>query len=66
MVEQEAAEYRPDRVANEDGPAITAIACCLSSSRNITGITEIAIGKIAAAPTPSSARAAMSSPTLTA
>ena len=46
--------------------AITAIAFGRSASVNSTGITDSASGRIAAAPTPSSARAAISSPMLAA
>src|SRR5215472_7882658 len=42
--------------------AISAIALCRSSGANSTGITESASGKMAAAPIPSAARAAISSP----
>ena len=44
-------------------PAMAATAFCRSSGANSTGSTESASGKIAAAPMPSTARAAMSSPT---
>src|ERR1700722_10359349 len=43
--------------------AISAIAFCRSSGANSTGITDRDNGKMAAAPTPSTARAAISSPT---
>ena len=43
--------------------AISAIAFCRSSGPNSTGITARDSGKMAAAPTPSAARAAISSPT---
>ena len=46
--------------------AISAIAFCRSSGANSTGITESDSGKMAAAPIPSSARAAISSPVLVA
>ena len=46
--------------------AISAIAFCRSSGANSTGITDSDSGKMAAAPTPSSARAAISSPVLVA
>src|SRR4029077_8745294 len=42
--------------------AISAIARCRSSGANSTGITESDSGKIAAAPIPSTARPAISSP----
>ena len=64
MVQEEAPDDRPDRVARKSAPAITEIAFCRSCSPNMTGMTEIAIGKTAAAPMPSAARAAISSPTL--
>ena len=41
--------------------AISAIAFCRSSGANSTGITESDSGKMAAAPIPSTARAAISS-----
>jgi hypothetical protein len=44
--------------------AISAIAFCRSSGANSTGITDSDSGKIAAAPMPSTARAAISSPML--
>ncbi len=46
--------------------AISAIAFCRSSGANSTGITASESGKMAAAPMPSTARAAISSPTLAA
>src|ERR1700736_5170980 len=46
--------------------AITAIAFCRSSGANSTGITDSDSGKMAAAPIPSTARAAISSPVLAA
>ena len=46
--------------------AISAIAFCRSSGANSTGITESDSGKMAAAPMPSIARAAISSPVLVA
>ena len=42
--------------------AISAIALCRSSGANSTGITESDSGKMAAAPIPSTARPAISSP----
>ena len=42
--------------------AISAIAFCRSSGENSTGITDSDSGKMAAAPIPSTARPAMSSP----
>ena len=42
--------------------AISAIAFCRSSGANSTGITDSDSGKMAAAPIPSTARPAMSSP----
>ena len=44
--------------------AISAIAFCRSSGRNRTGITARDSGKMAAAPTPSTARPRISAPTL--
>ncbi len=44
-------------------PAMAATARCRSSGSNKTGSTDSARGKIAAAPMPSTARAAISSPT---
>src|SRR5215469_15795689 len=46
--------------------AISAIAFCRSCGENSTGITDSDSGKMAAAPTPSNARAAISSPALAA
>ena len=46
--------------------AISAIAFCRSCGANSTGITESDSGKMAAAPIPSTARAAISSPVLVA
>ena len=46
--------------------AISAIAFCRSCGANSTGITESDMGKMAAAPIPSAARAAISSPALAA
>ena len=44
--------------------AMSAMAFCRSSGANSTGITDRDSGKMAAAPMPSTARAAISSPTL--
>ena len=44
--------------------AMIAIAFCRSSGANSTGITDRDSGKMAAAPMPSTARAAISSPVL--